>query len=169
MKAVMETKKHLTIQHNDTLNSVVCEPEGLSTPLVYLIVMLLVLSPLFTVGVAIWDFGLPDLFSASQNRTGFVRYPGFVWSCLLMGVALRMAAGVVLWKTRRWRSVRFVIGVVWIIIPLAYLPYVPYAITVTGSGFASTIADELFKSLFWPCFWTGYLLISKRVRKIYVR
>ena len=69
MKAVMETKKHLTIQHNDTLNSVVCEPEGLSAPLVYLIVMLLVLSPLFTVGVAIWDFGLPAL-SVTQGLSG---------------------------------------------------------------------------------------------------
>jgi len=138
----------------------------------FLVLGFCVLGPLVSCGQLSNDFMSAE--SADPALTTVAEWVAFKsYSHWALGLALviSFSAGYRLWKIHNADSVRFAIGALWLIAPIAATGYYAAAYFAFGSSAAQTLTSELVLMILQgslpALIWTMYLLRSRRVRNTY--
>lgn len=140
--------------------------------LYFLIVILMILSPIALVGSTLKDIG--DAEQANPGLIGtaaWANYKVAVWCLIAAGAALKIAAGYRLKKIYKPESVLFAITAIWLAGPVLILVNVLLLhITLDvpmGWLLNKEVLSTFIGAAFWAVVWTAYLKWSRRVRNTY--
>ena len=148
-------------------------PRGVDGWLLLLVFGLTFVPPLQLVRSAF----MPPEMGAASDRSIFddqrwPRYRHVNWGISIASAGLGVVAGLRLWKVHRRSSVHFAILALWIVMPIAALLDGVAVWAIYGPVDAAVFLPETMKeamlSTLKAGIWTGYLLLSKRVRNTYV-
>lgn len=148
-------------------------PRGVGGWLAFLVAGLIILWPLFSLGMT-----AADMASIRSANPAFLDSPvgrewaTCTWGMVLVACVCQIAIGVLLIRSTRRQAVTLAIWCLWLSGPGSLIASWVITAAILGGEVAGKIAGEMLvggvKPVLWACVWTAYLLVSKRVHRTYV-
>jgi hypothetical protein len=147
-------------------------PSGVGGWLGFLVLGLTALGPALGASQKYQAFSMAE-FNSPQLATyaPYISYKTESWVIFIIGAAISIAAGFLLYFRHQPSSVRFAVIALWLIFPVRQAMYLFAANGSFSPQIADTITQDMgvwiIGSVIAAGIWTAYLLMSKRVKNTY--